>query len=320
VRSPTRWDPAAIPELTGSTAVVTGATSGLGRASAAALAARGCRVLLACRASQRAEAALRSVAACAAGPPPELLIVDLADLGSVGAAADLAARRVDGLDLLINNAGVMALPPMLTADGVELQFGTNHLGHFALTAGLWPLLERRPASRVVTVSSVAARVGSLQLADLERGDRYEPGPGYDPWRAYACSKQANLLFALELHRRSRRSRTDGPASLAAHPGWAATDLVDNGPGRFAGPASRAVYTLTRLLAVSPDAGALPQLRAATDRALPSGSYVGPGGPLGLWGRPVPVRVPRCARDRHLASALWDASERMAGVSLLPDRR
>jgi NAD(P)-dependent dehydrogenase (short-subunit alcohol dehydrogenase family) len=304
------WTVEDIPDLSGRVAVVTGANSGLGLATARQLAGHGATVVLACRDPQRASVAAGDVGSGATGAPPETVALDLADLASIRAAAGHIGRVHDGVDILVNNAGVMALPPMLTAEGFELQFGTNHLGHFALSALLLPMLSARPRPRVVTVTSLAAWTGSLRLDDLQSRR------AYDPWAAYARSKQANLLFALELH---RRAVTSGSriASLAAHPGWSATHLVANGPGRFAGPAGRAVARVATAAAVPPRSGARAQLRAATDPGAPGGALYAPRGPLQLFGAPRRVRPPRPGRDATLAAGLWEASESLTGLRLVP---
>ena len=211
------------------------------------------------------------------------------------------------LDLLVNNAGVMAVPPRHTVDGFELQMGTNHLGHFALTGLLLPALLARPGARVVTVSSVLHRFGALDFADLmsERS--------YDPWRAYSGSKLANLLFVRELDTRARRVGAE-LVSVGAHPGHARTNLVAAGPatGRpFTGAVLRAG---TALAGQSARTGALPQLRAATDPAVRSGEYYGPRGPGGQRGLPRRVRTSANARDDRAAALLWAESERLTGVT------
>jgi NAD(P)-dependent dehydrogenase (short-subunit alcohol dehydrogenase family) len=212
-----RWDAGDIPDQGGRLAVVTGANSGLGLVTARELARHGARVVLACRNRERGEAALKEVTEAASGPAPELEELDLADLSSVRSFADRLAAGGEELDLLINNAGVMAPPRRRTADGFELQFGTNHLGHFALTKLLLPLMEGREDARVVTLSSTAHRMGRIAFDNLN-GDRR-----YFRWNAYGQSKLANLLFALELDRRLRASGST-VKSLAAHPGYAATNL------------------------------------------------------------------------------------------------
>ncbi|MHB1536136.1 MAG: oxidoreductase [Acidimicrobiales bacterium] len=310
----TRWDASDMPDLTGRVALVTGANSGLGLHTSVALAHHGARVVLACRNPARASAAEAAVSAAASGPAPVAMALDLSDLQSVADLADQVAARFDHLDLLINNAGVMALPPMRSADGFELQFATNHLGHFALTARLAALMEtaanKTPGPRVVTVSSIMARRSGIRFDDLQ-------GEGhYDPWQAYGQSKRANLLFAFEL---DRRARSAGMAlrSVAAHPGWSATRLSANGPGATAGPLGRSVLELAnRTLAQPGKRGALPILYAATGSDITGGDYTGPAGPLQLRGAPTRVRGPRGAYDLEVARRLWQVSEELTGVGFL----
>jgi NAD(P)-dependent dehydrogenase (short-subunit alcohol dehydrogenase family) len=301
------WSTRRIGDLVGRTAVVTGANSGIGRETASALAAAGAGVVLGCRDPGRAADAVAAVGAVATGPAPVAVTLDLADLASVRDAAGAVGGLVDGLDLVVANAGVMALPPMLSADGHELQFATNHLGHFALVGHLLPLMGDRPGARVVTVSSLAAWTADVVVDDLQ-SER-----GYDPWRTYGRSKRANLLFAFELDRRARRAGL-ALRSVAAHPGYAATALVANGPGRFTGPTGRVVYALSGLVAQSAAAGARPVLRAATDPTVDGGDYIGP-----RWvGRGAAVRVhaPPGARREAAGAALWAASEDLSDVRFL----
>src|SRR5215216_1528127 len=211
------WDADRIPAQAGRIAIVTGANSGLGLVTARELARKGALVVLACRNLDKGRAELADVEAAASGPRPELEELDLASLDSVRAFAERFRKNHDGLDLLVNNAGVMAPPRRHTADGFELQFGTNHLGHFALTGLLLPLMEGREDARVVTLSSTAHKTGRIAFDNLN-GDRH-----YFRWRAYGQSKLANLLFTLELDRRLR-ARGSTVKSLAAHPGYAATNL------------------------------------------------------------------------------------------------
>jgi NAD(P)-dependent dehydrogenase (short-subunit alcohol dehydrogenase family) len=288
----------------GRVAVVTGANSGLGLATARALAATGATVILACRDPVRAARARRDVASVATGEEPAVVALDLADLASVREAASAVGRRYGAIDVLVNNAGVMAVPPMLTADGFEMQFGTNHLGPFALTGLLLPILLATPGARVVTVSSLAAWQADVVPDDLQ-SER-----AYDPWRAYARSKRANLLMAFELDRRSRAAGAD-LRSVAAHPGWAATELVRNGPGRWTSATGRVVYATAGLLARPASRAAGPQVLAATGPDVEGGSLVGPR--WWLRGRPVIVRPPRGARSTEMALALWRASEELTGV-------
>src|SRR5437763_8838280 len=217
-----KWNERDIPDQGGRTAIVTGANSGLGLATARALARAGARVVLACRSGDRGAAALQQILDAVPQANAELSLLDLGDLSSVRDFTGRFAGGHDGLDLLINNAGIMATPRRLTADGFESQLGTNHLGHFALTGLLLPRLNSRPAPRVVTVSSVAHRIGRIRFDDLQ-GERR-----YGRWSAYGQSKPANLLFAVELE---RRAATAGLAlrSMAAHPGYSATNLQTSGP-------------------------------------------------------------------------------------------
>jgi NAD(P)-dependent dehydrogenase (short-subunit alcohol dehydrogenase family) len=302
---PAHWSLADVPDQGGRVAVVTGATSGLGLETAGVLARRGARVFLACRDPRRGAAVAERLARGAA-VAPAVLAVDLAELGSVAAAAERLAEEVDHVDVLVNNAGIMAVPHTRTVDGFESQFGTNHLGHFALTGHLLPLLLARGA-RVVTTSSQLHRLGTLDGGDPEGLGRYRP------FSAYARSKLANLLFALELDRRATAHGVP-VVSVAAHPGYAATNLARSGPARRAGRLGLAVTGLgERLLAQPAASGALPQVRAATEPGVPGGTYFGPSGLLELRGRPVRVAPSRRARDVERAAALWVWSERASGV-------
>lgn len=284
-----KWTAANLPDQTGRTIVVTGANSGLGAATARALSGAGARVILACRDTGKAE----RVAAALPGPA-EVRELDLANLNSVRAFSDAIER----VDVLINNAGVMALPLRRTNDGFEMQFGTNHLGHFALTN----LLLDRITDRVVTVSSVAHRLGRIDLDDPNWERRR-----YDRWLAYGQSKLANLMFAYELQ---RRLAGEGSAvvSVAAHPGYAATDLMSH---------TESVRDLVmalgnRLLAQDADQGALPTLYAATADIVP-GAFYGPDGFLGLHGHPARCGSSDASKDRALACELWELSEKLCGL-------
>jgi len=303
---PTRgWSAHDLPDLSGRHVIVTGATSGIGLETAVALAGAGASVMVTARDPARGNAARTRVRRAAPRAEVEVGALDLADLSSVRSFA--AEHRDRPLDLLINNAGVMAVPPRRTADGFELQMGTNHLGHFALTGLLLPALLRAKAPRVVTVSSVMHWWGSLNFADLMTERRY------DPWVAYARSKLANLLFARELGRRAAAAATN-LASVAAHPGVSRTNLFQVGPQMAGRRATGVVMRVgTALLAQSARAGALPLLRAAVDPELSSGDYLGPRGP-GEWrGRPAAARRSANSRDDTAARLLWDASEQLTGV-------
>lgn len=284
------WTTKDIPDQHGRTFVVTGANSGLGLVSATALAAAGAKVICACRDVAKGRAAV-------AGMPGtfEVRALDLSHLSSVAAfALDLD----EPIDVLINNAGVMAPPRKYTADGFELQFGTNHLGHFALTARVLP----RITDRVVTVSSFMHRIGRIRLDDPNWQG------GYQRWLAYGQSKLANLMFSYELQHRlaSAGSRI---RSLAAHPGYASTNLQSHTESLQ----DRLMGVANMIIAQSAAMGALPVLCAATKPDLLGGTYLGPGGPGEMRGHPKPVGSSAASRDRRVQSGLWDLSEQLTDV-------
>ncbi len=302
-----------MPDQTGRTVVITGANSGLGLRSAEALARRGAAVILACRSPERAEAARAQVAAAATGADPTVVALDLADLASVRKAAVEIDASVDRVDVLMNNAGVMALPLQRTADGFEMQFGTNHLGHFALTGLLLPALGRAGAPRVITTSSNMHRRGDGRWDDPNAELR-----PYERWAAYGRSKLANLLFARELGRRA--TEAGAPlVSAAAHPGYASTHLAQSTARQTGGwlvsrIATAAVTIGDALVAQSDAAGALPQLYAATAPDVSSGDYFGPSGPGQMRGGPKPVGMSAAARDDAAARQVWELSENLTGVT------
>jgi protochlorophyllide reductase len=301
------WTAADIPDQSGRLALITGGSSGLGLETARALVARGATVILGCRSRERAERARQELLpSAAAGGALDLLDLDLADLSAVRSAAAKVAHNYGRLDLLINNAGVMGLPRALTHDGFERQFGTNHLGHFALTGLLLPALRRSAAPRVVTVSSNAHKFGRINFDDLMGLTKYSR------WRSYGQSKLANLLFAFELQRRVD-SAGIALLSMAAHPGWSSTNLMSNGPSPsgFNGQATRFAE---RAMAQSAEHGALPQLFAAVVPGLPGASYIGPDGLGEMKGNPRPVTATKTAYDRETAARLWDVSSVLTGVS------
>lgn len=298
-----RWSPAEAPLLTGRTALVTGATSGLGLETAIALAGRGARVLLAGRDEGRTASAVeRTQAAAAHGGSGEAVALDLASLASVQAAVEDVVARTDKLDILVNNAGVMAPPFGRTVDGFETQIGTNHLGHFALTAGLLPLLEGSTTPRVVNVSSTAHRMGSVNPDDLHYENR-----SYSAWPAYGASKLANLLFTSELQRRAEAAGSSLVA-VAAHPGYAATNLQFAGPKYAQNIVGRAVTTvLNGVLGQSAADGALPQIYAATMPDVAGDEYFGPDGFSETRGGPTRVERSPAAKDQVMARRLWEVS-------------
>ncbi|MEA2222620.1 MAG: hypothetical protein QOH83_996 [Solirubrobacteraceae bacterium] len=287
-----KWTAADLPTLAGRTVVVTGANSGLGFITARELARAGAHVVLAVRDTTKGEQAAATIRGST-----EVRRLDLADLASITAFAG----AWDGtLDILVNNAGVMAVPERRTKDGFELQIGTNHLGHFALTN----LLLGQLTDRVVTVSSAAHRTGTIRLDDLnwERG-------GYGRWTAYSQSKLANLLFTLELQRRLSEAPSTVRA-LAAHPGYAATNLQSH---TGSGLQHRIMSITNRLLAQSDEMGALPTLYAATED-LPGASYIGPDGFQEQRGHPALAKRSAAARDADTARRLWTLSEELTGVT------
>jgi NAD(P)-dependent dehydrogenase (short-subunit alcohol dehydrogenase family) len=290
--SSSKWTADDLPNLDGSTFVVTGANSGIGLTAARALAKAGARVVLAVRNKGKGEAAAATI-----DGNVEVRELDLADLASVRAFAD---GWQGDIQALINNAGVMAVPESRTKDGFEMQIGTNHLGHFALTNLLLPHI----TDRVTTVSSTAHRMGKIDLDDLNWEKR-----NYSRWPAYGQSKLANLLFTLELDRRLTESRSDVRAT-AAHPGYAATNLQSRTGSRLQ---NGFMSIGNRIFAQSDEMGALPTLYAAT-QDLPGSSYVGPGGFKEQRGHPALAGRTAAANDAGTAKALWTLSEQLTGVS------
>jgi NAD(P)-dependent dehydrogenase (short-subunit alcohol dehydrogenase family) len=300
------WSAEQIPDQHGRVAIVTGANSGLGLAVARELARHGARVVLACRDTAKGAQAQHAIEGAAPDAQLELAPLDLADLASVESFAEgfLTSDGHNGLDLLINNAGVMAPPRRETKDGFELQFGTNVLGHFALTARLIGALQGRPDARVVTVSSNAHKMGRINFDDLQSERRYTR------WGAYGQSKLGDLMFALELDRRLRAADSL-VKSVAAHPGYAATNLQTAAPPVL----DALVMRVTNLLvAQSAEMGALPLLYAATDPDVQGGAYVGPDGIGEFRGHPRITKPNAAARDEQVAERLWAVCEELTGVS------
>jgi NAD(P)-dependent dehydrogenase (short-subunit alcohol dehydrogenase family) len=301
------WTIADIPPQNGKTAVITGATGGLGFETALALAGAGATVVLTGRSDAKGRDALARVRAQF---PNAGISYEMLDLASLASIADFTARFAathTSLDLLINNAGVMALPQrQTTADGFEMQLGTNYLGHYALTARLLPLLRRAPQPRVVNLSSLAHRTGAIDFNDLQSARSYVP------WKAYCQSKLAMLMFALELQRRSDAGGW-GLMSNAAHPGYARTDLIPNGPGTRS-LSWRIGKMLQPYISHSATAGALPTLLAATSAQAKPGGYYGPNGFYELKGPPAPAKIMLRAKDAAVSERLWDVSAMLTGVS------
>ena len=294
-----------IPDLTGRRAIVTGATGGLGYETARMLAQHGADVVLVGRSADKGAAARSTLLAIA---PAARVDFERVDLGSLGSVADFAARmHADGtpIDILVNNAGVMTPPTrQTTADGFELQFGTNYLSHFALTGHLLPLLRAAAQPRVVSLGSVAARAGHIGFDDLQSARDYKP------MEAYSQSKLACVMFALSLHRRSLAAGW-GITSIAAHPGVSRTDLLHNAPGRTS--LSGLVRTYLWFLFQPVAQGALPQVYAATATDAVSGSYVGPTSLGETRGAVGPARLPAEAADQRVADRLWQVSEELTKV-------
>lgn len=299
------WTSSKIPSQVGRTAVVTG-TGGLGFEDALALARAGASVIVAGRNPQKGAEAVAAVKAAVPGAQIRFGQLDLANLASIAGFAAQIAREETRLDLLINNAGVMTPPDRReTSDGFELQFGTNYLGHFALTAHLLPLLQKGYAPRVVTLGSVAARQGSINFDDLQAERGYKPMP------VYSQSKLACVMFALELSRRSQAAGW-GVESMAAHPGITRTDLIVNGSGRTS--ASGRLRRFLPFLFQPAWQGALPTLYAATALAARDGAYYGPDGMGGTRGYPTEETPPKQALDTAAASRLWEMSLALTGVT------
>ena len=303
------WTVDDIPSQEGRVALVTGANSGLGLATARAMSARGATVIMACRSRRKAETARKQLLE-AGLTGLDLLELDLADLNSVQRAAAEVSDRYGHLDLLFNNAGVMAPPRQLTVQGHELQLGVNHLGHMALTLQLLPLMQGRNDARVVTVTSGAQYFGRIRWDDPSWDE------GYDRYGAYSQSKLANVMFALELEAR-QQEQGGSIRSLAAHPGLARTDLqptaIATGGNRFEALAYRLMDPLFQSAAM----GALPQLHAATAETAQGGEHYGPDQLGGMRGHPTRCRIAPAALDREQRQRLWQLSEELAGGLLKP---
>ncbi len=296
------WTAKDIPYQNGRVVIITGANSGVGYESAVALAHKGARIVMACRSMDKAERARQELLTRAPGAAVDVLPLDLGNLDSVHSFAESFNAHYDRLDILMNNAGIMVPPYGKTADGFGTQFGTNHLGHFALTALLLPKLLETPVSRVVTVSSSAYFNGRIDFADLQSEKRYRP------WAAYGQSKLANILFSQELERRLKAARAD-VISVASHPGFAITNLQAN---LTTGIMNRTLFPiLNRFVSQPADLGATSQLYAATAPTVQGGDFYGPR--WILIGKVVRVELNARGKDTALAARLWQVSEELTGV-------
>ena len=293
------WTTESIPDQTGKACIVTGANTGLGLSDARILAQKGARVILACRDMEKANAAVEIIRAAV---PRANVCASKLDLSSLASVREFAARfagEYDRLDLLINNAGVMVPPKTFTKDGFELQFGTNHLGHFLLTGLLLPLLGKAPAARIVSLSSIAHRFGRIDFDNLN-AER-----GYSKGEAYNQSKLACLMFALELQRRLEK-KGSSIISVSAHPGLTKSELTRHD--------AIWLFMMWLLRAQTPDEGAMPTLRAATDPEVRGGEYYGPAGFQAAHGPAVKGIPVRHAFDTAVAERLWTTSERLTGIT------
>jgi len=300
-----------MPSQQGRIAVVTGANSGLGKHTAQALALKGAKVIMACRNQDKGEGARQQILQQDPLVEPEVWQLDLASLASVEAFANRFLASNDKLDLLINNAGLMAIPEGRTQDGFEMQFGVNHLGHFALSARLWNPLSRTPGSRLVQVSSLAHKMGRIRFEDIHWEKRYSK------WGAYGMSKLANLLFIHALAGRISRAQTQVIAA-AAHPGYASTELQAKGAKMKGSKTGAGLFELAnRIFAQSAARGALPTLYAATAGDVQQGAYYGPQGFMHLWGSPGLDRPAQKLMSGQVAEDLWKLSESLTGTAFKP---
>lgn len=307
-----KWTEADMPKQSGRIAVVTGANSGLGYYTSLALARQGGRVIMACRNLVKGEEARQALMSFQPEAEPELWELDLSDLSSVRSFADKLLAVHGGPDLLINNAGVMALPYMKTRDGFEMQFGVNHLGHFALAALLFPGMKDKPEARIINVSSLAHHSGRIRFDDIHWAK------GYSKWGAYGMSKLANLLFTSELNRKLREAKST-IITAAAHPGYADTSLVAKGMLMDDSKGIAGFVNLAnRFLAQSGEMGSLPSLYAATSPDVEAGAFYGPSGLLKMRGWPAREKPNSKRVTTELAVRLWELSEDLTGIKFTVD--
>lgn len=304
-----KWTEQDIPLQTGRVAIVTGANSGLGFYTTKALAKKGARIIMACRNLEKGEEARQKILQMSPAFAPEVWHLDLASLKSVEEFSLKFKSSFQSLDLLINNAGLMAIPYGKTSEGFEMQFGVNYLGHFALTSHMWPLLIDTAFARVVNVSSLAHRMGSIRFED----PHWEKN--YSKWGAYGMSKLSNLLFTIELARRLKASSSD-MITAAAHPGWAATELQSKGAKMKGSRFEAGTFNLANsVLAQSAERGALPSLYAATAKDVKSGGYYGPDGFLRMTGWPSLDHPSTKRANKDVAGKLWELSEQLTGLNI-----
>jgi protochlorophyllide reductase len=301
----TKWTNQDIPEQTGRVAVITGANIGLGYESALALARKGAQVVVASRDETKGTNAVASIKKQVPHAYVEFIKLDLANLAAVRHFVDEFKSRYDRLDILLNNAGVMAIPRRDTVDGFEMQFGTNHLGHFALTGQLLDVLLKTPGSRIINTSSGAQSIGKINFNDPQLRQKY------NRWLAYGQSKIANVYFTFELQRRLTASGST-TLSASAHPGYAHTNLQTHSVNDNGSRLERAVYFFGNRIAQSAAMGALPQLYAATAPAVKGGEFFGPR--FWMWGYPVKAKAVARAYDEGIARRLWNLSEELTGVN------
>lgn len=302
------WTTNNIPDQSGKVIIVTGANSGIGYEATRELARKGATVVMACRNMAKAEPALSELKKEQPNAIIDLIHLDLASLKSVHAFADAFIAKYDRLDVLINNAGIMMVPYGQTEDGFERQLGTNHLGHFALTGLLIDRIKATPNARVVNISSNGHKVGSVDFDNLQ----YEGGKGYSPMSSYGRSKLANILFTYELQKRFDANGVDAIA-VAAHPGGSNTNLGNHLTDSLLG---KLMMPIVSRMSQSAAMGALPTLRAAVDQDANGGDYFGPRGFLELAGNPIKVKTSARAQNSADQQQLWQASERLTGVSYL----
>jgi NAD(P)-dependent dehydrogenase (short-subunit alcohol dehydrogenase family) len=302
------WTADDLPAQSGKTFIITGANSGIGYEAALALAGKGAQVVLACRDQGKGKHAAEQIRAAHPSASVAVMELDLASLDSIRRFGEAARKAHPKLDVLVNNAGVMAIPYRKTADGFEMQFGTNHLGHFALTGLLLDRLLATPGARVVNVSSNAHRMFAAM-----RWDDIHWEKGYRKWLAYGQTKLANLLFTYELQRRLEAAKANA-ISVACHPGYAATNLQAAGPRMQGSSFGESIMELgNRLFAQSAAMGALPTIYAAAAPDVHGGDYIGPDGLAENWGHPKKTQSNARSHDREDQRRLWELSEKLTGV-------